>query len=146
MINVEQKVKDFLRNELEDDRGVILWDTEAERLVEMIERALIHSDNVGVSPYLKRLEHNPREKAFHDVWLEWNEARAGHNQGQGILQDLFIDDNPQSKGLTKIWHEVINSRDRRIVATIIQWLGTNVGIGFLSEALKRGGQYKLESI
>jgi len=33
--------------------------------------------------------------------------------------------------------QIITSRDRLIVATVIQWLGSNCGMSFLHEALKR---------
>jgi len=34
---------------------------------------------------------------------------------------------------------IINQRDATVAATVIQWLGTNVGYGFLTECLRRAG-------
>ena len=34
-------------------------------------------------------------------------------------------------------------RDRIVAATVIQWLGSNVGFGFLEEALRKCG-YRIE--
>jgi hypothetical protein len=76
--------------------------------------------------------------AFYQQWKIENYPHPGINNGQGILQDLFIERRNiyQDK-----WVEVINDRDRKIVATIIQWLGTNVGMSFLNSALERFGAY-----
>jgi len=54
------------------------------------------------------------------------------NQGHGTLQNLMFDINGKA-----MFH--ITENDRTIVATVIQWLGTNVGFCFLEAALKRCG-------
>jgi hypothetical protein len=76
-------------------------------------------------------------RSFHDQWQEENAPIAFMNCGQGILQDLFIEENPFNVILPKKVVEVMSSRDRQIVATVIQWLGSNCGMGFLSAALQR---------
>lgn len=80
-----------------------------------------------------------REKVFAENWIEENKRRRGVNFGYGILQDLFIESD-------KIWWFYpgrivarINPRDRFIVATVIQWLGTNVGFSFLVKCLNQCG-------
>lgn len=86
----------------------------------------------------ERIKSNPRERAFYEQWLKENEPRPGINFGQGILQDLFLvrgEDSP----LTRKWITEITNRDRMIAATVIQWLGSNVGMAFLQDALKRFG-------
>jgi hypothetical protein len=87
---------------------------------------------------LSRLAHNPREKAFHDQWLKENEPRGYINNGHGLLQDLFIEGGLSPISPRKVLEE-INPRDRTIVATVIQWLGSNCGMCFLGEALSRFG-------
>lgn len=42
-------------------------------------------------------------------------------------------------GLHRKVIQEINNRDRMIVATVIQWLGSNCGMCFLGEALERFG-------
>lgn len=86
----------------------------------------------------ERINSNPREKAFYEQWLKENEPRPGLNFGQGILQDLFIERGEDSP-FTKKWITEITNRDRMIAATVIQWLGTNCGMAFLYDALKRFG-------
>jgi hypothetical protein len=68
-----------------------------------------------------------REAAFHDQWL--------HEQGSNLLLKLLDGAN-----LGDLSH-----REATIAATLIQWLGTNVGFCFLENALKRCG-YKSTKI
>jgi hypothetical protein len=75
---------------------------------------------------------SPKEKILADDWEK-------ENLESGILQRLFISGSIQ-------WDEKaevkINLRDRMIAATVIQWLGSNVGFCFLETCLKKMG-YKL---
>lgn len=100
------------------------------------------------------------EQVFSDAWLV--EAAPNHQpidsvpasmgwrrRGRGLLETLMVQPVDASKPSTRgggSWANtrtafVITPRDRKIVATIIQWLGTNVGMGFLHEALRRCGLY-----
>lgn len=102
-------------------------------------RVMCVKANVGINT--KRLPHNEREQAFHDQWQEENAPQPGINNGHGILQDLFIN---RGEGLRSFDYEVMeemSKRDRMIVATVIQWLGSNCGMAFLSDALKRFGAH-----
>jgi hypothetical protein len=85
-----------------------------------------------------------REKAFADFWAEENDRkkRRGVNSGWGILQDHFFEKQHPLSMLPPqaIWK--VTNRERVIVATIVQWLGSNVGWCFLGECLKRCG-YKI---
>lgn len=83
-----------------------------------------------------RVKDNPREMAFYEQWMKENEPNSHINNGQGILQDLFIE-REGFLGLVRRYEIEINNRDRYIAATIIQWLGSNVGMSFLHEALAR---------
>jgi hypothetical protein len=78
------------------------------------------------------------EVCFAEVWEEVNIAEPGINHGHGILQDLMF-----SRGIGPFHDHTcrrkITPRDREIVATVVQWLGTNVGGGFLYEVFNRAG-------
>lgn len=63
---------------------------------------------------------NPREVAFHDQWVEENDT----SQRRCLLYNLVPD---------------CADRDAQVAATIIQWLGSNVGFSFLHDALSRAG-------
>jgi hypothetical protein len=80
----------------------------------------------------ERTQHNALEKAFADAWEQENQPRPGINHGGGILQDLFY--NRAGRPI----HEVTDS-ERMVAATVVQWLGTNVGFSFLTEILRKQG-------
>ena len=74
-----------------------------------------------------------REKALADAWSEANKSR--HNGG--ILQMLMCQAaTREGEGFSP----ALSARERKIVAMVIQWLGTNVGSCFLYEASKRMGK------
>lgn len=68
------------------------------------------------------------ERAFAERW-------AHHNKHYDLLQQLFCVGN----GIYTQPHLEIGDRDRYVAATVIQWLGTNVGFSFLQEALMKRG-------
>lgn len=78
------------------------------------------------------------EKALADEWVEWNDPSK--HGGMGILQDLMLGtykyESPED------FDPWVSDRERKIVATIIQWLGTNVGRSFLGAASSRMGAYE----
>lgn len=86
------------------------------------------------------LGNNPREKAFAELWEKENIPASFINYGYGILQDLFIANRDGTfHHFGQYAKTVINKRDRYIVATVIQWLGSNVGMSFIKEALNSCG-------
>lgn len=87
----------------------------------------------------RRRAHCVREEAFGLLWEYENQRRPGISFGHGILQDLMVD---QRNGPDRFapWKHRINNRDAAIVATVIQWLGTNVGWSFLDRALRMCGK------
>ncbi len=92
-------------------------------------------------------QNNPREVAFAQEWdkendSEWN---SGTNHGRGILQDLFINTEPNWPFFHKYYQLFISRRERMIVATVIQWLGSNCGMSFLHSTLGKCG-YKIVPI
>lgn len=78
------------------------------------------------------------EKIFYQQWKKENIPFPWLNQGQGILQNLFAI-SPQKWYHGYGWKLIINKRDRYIVATVIQWLGTAVGWCWLEETLRKCG-------
>lgn len=89
------------------------------------------------------------EREFATEWEKICRPQRGINYGHGTLQDLmFIDKKTGEttfpnfvRGNVTCWTK-ITPRDAAIVATVIQWLGTNCGFSFLSDVLDRAG-YKL---
>lgn len=83
--------------------------------------------------------HNPREVAFMDQWREEHES----DDLLRILACLEPDDRPGVNGIYGFppMKELrkINQIDRRNVSTVIQWLGSNIGMAFLEASLQRVG-------
>lgn len=131
---MENKIIEKLSLHLIKNHNLLLDDEELELIISTVDDSTTHSENIGY--FTHRLDFNEKEKAFHDKWLEINEPKRGFNHGHGCLQDLFFD----TKGKCLV---EITKRDREIVATVIQWLGSNIGFNFLEETLKEAG-YKIE--
>lgn len=92
----------------------------------------------------KRTNYIPavRERTFADEWEKEAEPNPGINSGLGTLQGLLIDrSGPGIFGRHRViaW---VTKREAMIVATIMQWLGTNCGFCWLEETLKKAG-YRL---
>lgn len=77
------------------------------------------------------------EVALADAWEEENVPQPGLNQGHGVLQDLMFG-RPDYLGQAQC-RLIITRRDAAVAATAIQWLGTNCGSAWLSDAVKRAG-------
>lgn len=132
---MENKVRNCLASiEYNDGSLTSLTDHELRNLMWAAKQQDAYEHNKGYK--WERINTNPREKAFFEQWLKENEPCGGINSGNGILQDLFINDNHGSSRSVE-WIEEITNHERYIVATVIQWLGSNCGMGFLHEALKR---------
>lgn len=95
-------------------------------------------------------QYVPPEKIFADAWEKENADRRGINYGMGILQDLMVTQRAAKRGDLSVRDSFsvfgrlrvafeITPRERIIVATVIQWLGTNCGWGFLTECLRKCG-------
>jgi hypothetical protein len=74
-----------------------------------------------------------QEQALHNLWQDRNkEQDQWTGDGwSGILQTLF-------NGRKEFEDKYLTNRERRIVATIVQWFGTNCGRAFLNEAEQLG--------
>jgi hypothetical protein len=80
------------------------------------------------------------ERVFAEQWL--HENRPARFSGGGILQCLFIRYDGVlwspfgERRPPRLW---INRRDALVAATVIQWLGTNVGFSFLERCIRMAG-------
>lgn len=123
-----------LQNYLNSELEIYPSEHELQTIMKLALNQDAHESNVGYR--FERTKHNPRELAFYEQWKKENQPIAGINSGNGILQDLFIE-SKVGDPFYKKWVLEINNRDRMIVATVIQWLGSNVGMGFLYSVLER---------
>lgn len=71
-----------------------------------------------------RLNRMP-EKVYADYWKKKNERCGGVNHGFTFLEWILAPNGD--------WPEEVSERDAAVAASIIQWLGTNCGLGFMSE-------------
>lgn len=101
------------------------------------------------------------EKVFQEEWNKENHPKSFTNP---IAQTLFTASLKEAKefncpdmDIDKIWGldslsseqrvfvYKLTAREQKIIATIIQWLGTNVGFSFLTKCLEKGGYIVEES-
>lgn len=91
----------------------------------------VHPDNssysqkrLGINDYTGRCE-----QTLHDLWIDENvEFKHFWRNGKtGLLQELI-------DGREEISDKYLTNRERKLIATIIQWLGTNCGRAFLDSA------------
>jgi hypothetical protein len=97
-------------------------------------------DHTGI--HASRCEHpsSALEKAFAEQWRNENKTfgvldalmRAADTVDQNVFSPLG-DSRPYQ------FADGVTQRDATVAASIIQWLGSNVGRCFLEEALKRAG-------
>lgn len=73
-----------------------------------------------------------RERGFAKQWREENDSGLNRRS----LPDQLLANQPD-------FELPLSRRERRLVATVVQWLGSSVGFCFLEQALKRGG-YRIE--
>lgn len=98
-----------------------------------------YSDIKHIGNYPERQEFNVAEKVFAEKWIEVNTRKSWLNHGLATLEGLL-----QSSGVSDVWpdqtkscrFEPISQRDAFVAATVIQWLGSNVGGAFLFECEK----------
>jgi hypothetical protein len=79
---------------------------------------------------LRKYDRVNPERIYAALWKQWNKERFGHGQKNGLLELLLRPDGVE-------WPQVVSQRDAEVAACVIQWLGTNVGMGFIWEAEKR---------
>lgn len=75
---------------------------------------------------------NPPERIYFERWCRENERQPGINGGLSLMDHLTIPEDPDGKiGDRPVG---FSERDMMIATTVIQWLGTSCGQGFLIEA------------
>lgn len=99
--------------------------------------------------HAERMSFNPYERAFHEQWLE--KIRTPHflNHGYNTLQ-LLLSRSRCSMDMFEAYRPVSEEerpteRDYYIAASIVQWLGSNMGRCFIEEATKRGDELAREA-
>lgn len=120
-----EELEKFINQKMDEEGYIGQW--ESELILIKCKRILTESQNVG--KFVNRIETNDREKYFHLNWQKVNKMGSGINNGHDLLQCLFANAE-----------EPINSHNRMIAATVIQWLGSNVGMSFLDDTLKMMGK------
>lgn len=78
-----------------------------------------------VSLNVHRFKENPQEKAFATAWEDMDCFRR---DGCGTLQYMMCPPRYDHR-----YPPVISDRDRLVAATVIQWLGSPVGLCFLRD-------------
>ena len=61
---------------------------------------------------------------------QWQEINSGEGRGHGPLAYMLAEDRNRPKG-------EVSDRDAVVAATVIQWLGTPVGQGFLEDVWEK---------
>lgn len=88
--------------------------------------------------HYERCEYVNPERAFAEAREKECRPRPGLNFGQGLVQDLFF--RHEGYGLLGASCDRWLTRwERAVAAAVVQWFGTNCGMAFLNEALKRCG-------
>jgi hypothetical protein len=92
---------------------------------------------------------NPRERTFAEAWESEN---SGYGANQTIDHLLYGHGHGAASACVPSCSEIPDvallrptERDRMVAATVIQWLGSNVGFCFLEDALKACG-YKVVAV
>ncbi len=81
-------------------------------------------NRLGINDYTGRCE-----QALHDLWQKENAENNPWtcNENLGLLQELI-------RHRPEIADKYLTTRERKLIATVIQWLGTNCGRAFLDSA------------
>ncbi len=80
----------------------------------------------GINAYrLDPAQDNPREVAFSRKWEELNLTRIS------VTEAIY-----KTPLLATLLKEEPSARDSQVAATIIQWLGSNIGMGFLMDVMR----------
>lgn len=73
---------------------------------------------------------SPPERVFLEKWREDNVRHQAINSGFSTLEWILCPDGEKRPGL-------VSHRDAQVAASVIQWLGTNCGQGFIWECERR---------
>lgn len=97
----------------------------------------------GLHSHRLRCADPGAELEFAALWAEWCRGRKNINSGVGTFDMLMTDAHPDDP-LMMIWKSrlpkiAIDDSHRAVAATVVQWLGTNIGQSFIHEAMLRAG-------
>ena len=113
-------IEEYRPAEHDDENPCFIIDTNS--------RERVTRSATGHSSHRLTSKHGGVERSFAKIWRKINTPTPGLHGGQGILQALLDADC----GL-------LSEREHRIVATVIQWLGSAIGSGFLDEVNAESG-------
>lgn len=91
----------------------------------------------GLEPGRQR--YSVHERMFAEVWAAENDPSPGLNHGIGILDHLTLDQRAEFCGIPRYRRRrgPVTQEEATLVASVIQWLGTNCGAGFLAHVERR---------
>lgn len=96
---------------------------------------------LNVGWLIERTRYCIRERAFAEKWIAENKRHQNYGKhSDDLIQKLFNRSSeifPTQRAKLRV-----TARERFIVATVIQWLGTNIGFAWLTEVLDLIG-YKI---
>lgn len=84
-----------------------------------------------------RLRHGYAERMYFLKWEAQNKRERCLNGGFGTLELLLAPYESDKNSLLPSYVPPISQRDAVVAATVIQWLGTNCGQGFMHECEHR---------
>jgi len=114
------KVEKLVQTIVDDTRDDVLGNT---LLPEEIEHVGVNSNRLAV-------ERHVFEKIFAEEWADRNDSCLNCPDPNGTLDYILSEDHdhiPQTK----------SQRDAAVAASVVQWLGTEVGFDFLMEVMYR---------
>jgi hypothetical protein len=111
-----------------------------ERLVRLL------APHEGLHSHRLRCDDPGLELEFAALWAEWCRGRKGINSGVGTF-DMLTTEPHADDPLMMIWRSrrptiAVDDSHKAVAATVVQWLGTNIGQSFIHEAMRRAG-YKV---
>ncbi len=87
-------------------------------------RGVEFGGHVGCKAYrFKNRDDNGQERVLADKWLEINDGKHTETLARLLAED------PNARNLSSL----LSDRDKMVAATVIQWLGSPVGQGFLQD-------------
>lgn len=91
------------------------------------QQELLGVDHTSLQPRrLRKRKDDPNpERIYAAAWLRHNRRHPAVNGGYGYLELILAPDRTHVPPVSR--------RDARVAASVIQWLGTNVGMGFIWE-------------
>lgn len=89
----------------------------------------------GIRP--ERAEELLPEAIVMELWREYQEKSPARNVGISTLEAILSEKPPTFLSPFSGKVDEITDRDIQVAASVIQWLGTHIGLGFMREADRR---------